>query len=247
MGMFSSNVKYVNRRAKKRLQEARGIIAETELTAAQSRDASLAAIGRLTDQKMSQTLSSSFESRNEMRDSERRAMDQVSRFSGGNRLAMLRARAQAPTSADIKAIYGQAAGQRVGIQQQRMADELGVENQYLQQLINARTADAQMLASFQEQVDPGMGGALLNAASTFAGFAAFSCWVAREVYGATNPRWLAFREWLFDDAPDWFFKLYMTHGKRFAKFISNKPWLKSLIRRWMDKKIEGRKVTEVTL
>jgi len=30
------------------------------------------------------------------------------------------------------------------------------------------------------------------------------CWVAREVYGADNPRWLEFRTWLLTQAPAWF-------------------------------------------
>jgi len=63
------------------------------------------------------------------------------------------------------------------------------------------------------------------------------CWVAREVYGAHNPAWLDFRQWMFSSAPRWFFKLYLTFGERFANFISNKPRLKARIRRWMDSKI----------
>ena len=61
--------------------------------------------------------------------------------------------------------------------------------------------------------------------------------VAREVYGAHNPAWLDFRQWMFSSAPRWFFTLYLTFGERFANFISNKPRLKARIRRWMDSKI----------
>jgi len=63
------------------------------------------------------------------------------------------------------------------------------------------------------------------------------CWVAREVYGSTNPSWLQFREWMFTESPNWFFKLYAEYGERFANWISNKPRLKSIIRKWMDSKI----------
>ncbi len=63
------------------------------------------------------------------------------------------------------------------------------------------------------------------------------CWVAREVYGPTNPSWLQFREWMFTESPNWFFKLYAEYGERFANWISNKPRLKSIIRKWMDSKI----------
>ena len=64
------------------------------------------------------------------------------------------------------------------------------------------------------------------------------CWVAREVYGIENPQWLMFREWMLNDAPSWFRNLYIKYGERFAKFISNKPRLKSIIRKWMNTKIK---------
>ena len=64
------------------------------------------------------------------------------------------------------------------------------------------------------------------------------CWVAREVYGEDNPKWLQFRAWVTSGAPAWFRKSYDKYGERFAQFISNKPRTKELIRRWMDTKIE---------
>lgn len=70
-----------------------------------------------------------------------------------------------------------------------------------------------------------------------AGIGAAFCWVAREVYGADNPKWLMFREWLVNKAPKWFYELYMNHGEKFAKFIHNKPTLKWIIRMWMDSRI----------
>lgn len=60
------------------------------------------------------------------------------------------------------------------------------------------------------------------------------CWVAREVYGEENPKWLQFREWVLAFSPDWFFNLYMKHGADFAEFISNKPLLKRAVRFVMD-------------
>jgi len=63
------------------------------------------------------------------------------------------------------------------------------------------------------------------------------CWVAREVYGFDNPRWLQFRTWLLGDAPAWFRRLYFRHGARFATWISDKPMLKRAIRSWMDSRI----------
>ena len=66
------------------------------------------------------------------------------------------------------------------------------------------------------------------------------CWVAREVYGPTNPAWLQFREWMFTESPNWFFKLYAEYGERFAQWIRDKPRIKSIIRKWMDSKIGGK-------
>ena len=64
------------------------------------------------------------------------------------------------------------------------------------------------------------------------------CWVAREVYGNDNPMWLLFRQWLMEDSPDTFRNLYIKYGERFAKFISNKPLFKTIIRNWMTSKVK---------
>jgi hypothetical protein len=60
-----------------------------------------------------------------------------------------------------------------------------------------------------------------------------NCWVAREVYGNENPMWLLFREWMLNESPSWFRNSYIKYGERFAAFISNKPFVKKLIRKWM--------------
>ena len=64
------------------------------------------------------------------------------------------------------------------------------------------------------------------------------CWVAREVYGIENPKWLHFRSWLLSDAPDWLVSLYQEHGEDFALWIHDKPALKDGIRVLMDRAIE---------
>ena len=66
-----------------------------------------------------------------------------------------------------------------------------------------------------------------------------NCWVAREVYGETNPRWMMFREWLVMKSPSWFKKLYFKHGEGFAAWLKNKPRIKNLIRKWMDSRINN--------
>jgi hypothetical protein len=66
------------------------------------------------------------------------------------------------------------------------------------------------------------------------------CWVAREVYGTKDNRWMLFRMWLTDNAPIWFRNLYMKHGEQFALWIANKPFIKSLIRKFMDGRIKAK-------
>jgi hypothetical protein len=86
-----------------------------------------------------------------------------------------------------------------------------------------------------------IGGGLLQGAGAAAsgGTSLLSglCWVAREVYGPANPAWMQFREWMFTESPQWFFELYRKYGERFASWISDKPRLKGIIRKWMDSKI----------
>ena len=90
--------------------------------------------------------------------------------------------------------------------------------------------------------DAGMMGMFGNIIGGVAGGvgAGIGCWVAREVYGETNPSWMLFREWLIDDSPSWFRNLYIKYGERFANWISDKPRIKSIIRKWMDSKIGGK-------
>ena len=65
----------------------------------------------------------------------------------------------------------------------------------------------------------------------------FACWVAREVYGADNPKWVEFREWMLTKASDNLRNFYLEYGERIAESIRNKPKIKAIIRKWMDSKI----------
>jgi hypothetical protein len=59
------------------------------------------------------------------------------------------------------------------------------------------------------------------------------CWVAREVFGEEDDRWMQFRTWMCEHSPDWFFNLYSTHGEKFARWIRNKPFIKGILKMWM--------------
>ena len=99
----------------------------------------------------------------------------------------------------------------------------GAMNTYNQQMANAQN---NMNALFT------LGGTIAGAPP---GSFANPCWVARAVYGESNPKWLIFREWLFTLAPKWLFKFYIRFGERFASFIKDKPKIKNIIRHYMDK------------
>jgi alpha-tubulin suppressor-like RCC1 family protein len=60
------------------------------------------------------------------------------------------------------------------------------------------------------------------------------CWVARLVYGETNPRWMVFRDWLLHESPNWFRNLYIKYGESFANSIKNMPLAKSVVKSMMD-------------
>lgn len=64
------------------------------------------------------------------------------------------------------------------------------------------------------------------------------CWVAREVYGPFDPRWLQFRGWLLTSAPPWLLDLYVNHGESFAKWLHDKPGLKAVLRVAMNQVID---------
>jgi len=76
---------------------------------------------------------------------------------------------------------------------------------------------------------------LFNYLQTLAMMPSF-CWVAREVYGEDDPRWLEFRDWVVGHSPDWFFNAYDKYGARVAKIVKKVPILKSIIKPFMDAK-----------
>ena len=112
------------------------------------------------------------------------------------------------------------------------------ESQYL---ANIRANRIQMETSIQAANASRSGGILGGIAGGVgaglgkaAGAAIFACWVAREVYGKESGEWLVFRHWMLNEAPDWFRELYLEEGERFAEFISDKPFLKSIVKMGMD-------------
>ena len=135
-------------------------------------------------------------------------------------------------------VVGQAQGFNPGAMFSPESQYAGdIYNQNYQGELAARTATAQNKAAMW---GAGMSavGSIIGGGMGKGGF--FNkCWVAREVYGLTNLRWLTFREWLETKAPRWLDKIYTTYGESFALFIHDKPRTKNTIRFFMNKVIGG--------
>jgi len=78
-----------------------------------------------------------------------------------------------------------------------------------------------------------------QAGSNIGGFAGMLCWVAREVYGATNPRWIYMRDYVMNEAPIEFQLFYAQYGPHIALEIAANPEAKQHLRGLMDQVLEG--------
>jgi hypothetical protein len=108
------------------------------------------------------------------------------------------------------------------------------ESQYLANIRANRIQMETAIQSANAQRSGAIWGGALQAAGQLGGAAIAKCWVAREVYGKDNPEWITFRNWLENEAPEWLDTLYTEEGERFAAFISDKPFLKSIVKMGMD-------------
>lgn len=95
-------------------------------------------------------------------------------------------------------------------------------------------ANTQGNASLLSSVVNGLFSLYKNQPATVAGT---SCWVAREVYGVSNPKWMLFREWMLNRSPRLFRATYLAFGERFANWLRRHPSFKPAIRRFMDSRI----------
>lgn len=77
-----------------------------------------------------------------------------------------------------------------------------------------------------------------NATQLWSGLFGMFCWSAREVFGAADPRWKQFRDWMLLRAPVKFRTWYCIHGERWAQRLAAHPRHKAIVRRWMERKIQ---------
>lgn len=159
---------------------------------------------------------------------------------------------------------GNLANMGFGMGQSVMQNNLlqgGMQQQLMQQLINAQKGQWQGFTGAPGQSAGMIGGALPNPGGSgqqtstnrpglfdYLGLgaqlggaymmgpagAAALCWVAREVYGAADPRWLEFRHWLVEKGPRWLLRAYAKHGPSWAAFLRRNPVFKRPVRWLMD-------------
>lgn len=100
------------------------------------------------------------------------------------------------------------------------------------------------LKSFQTGFGGSLGERLGKASSSSIQTAFMGCWVAAEVFGGWNkPKTNFARFYITFGAPKWFRSLYMAYGAKFAKFISNKPFIKSVVKKIFNYiQLKGRKL-----
>lgn len=143
------------------------------------------------------------------------------------------------------AAFAQAQGmqnQGVGLQQMAGPALFNPESSYANNIYggNQQAQNAANIATASNRA--AITGSIIGAAGKIAGGMDLGrylpgCWVAREVYGESNPKWRRFRTWLLTRSPKWFAKLYNKFGPSFALWIADKPRVKGVIRRWMDARI----------
>jgi hypothetical protein len=74
-----------------------------------------------------------------------------------------------------------------------------------------------------------------NVAGGVAGLGGKGCWIAREVYGNDNPRWIAIREYLLSDAPVELLSAYHLKGEKVANVLKKNVGLKLAMKQLMDR------------
>ena len=113
------------------------------------------------------------------------------------------------------------------------------ESQYAGDIYQSN-AQREMAANLgRAQSRAGMMSGLFQGLGAIGGGFVSKCHVAREVYGDTNPKWVKFFIWKETEGPSWFRKLYNKYSEKVARYISDKPRVKDMIRTWMDSKIKG--------
>lgn len=110
---------------------------------------------------------------------------------------------------------------------------------------NAKWADVIGTRNYNAATQAALIGAIGSIVGGAGGAAGgLACWVAREVFGWENPKWITFRCWLLGQRTlggRALRHIYMRWGERFAGWIHDKPRVRGWVRRWMESKIRSPK------
>jgi hypothetical protein len=116
----------------------------------------------------------------------------------------------------------------------KVANFLNPESEYAGNVYGSNAAGEQSAENSRASANSALVAGIMSMIGNAAGGAAGFCWVAREVYGASNPRWLEFRHWMLTQAPVRLQALYLAHGPQLAQWLHSRPTAKATVRRWME-------------
>lgn len=105
----------------------------------------------------------------------------------------------------------------------------GLNQQNKQAGVAQGNSDAAADAAEEEAMISG-GAAIASAAI----IALCLCWIARLVFGETNPQWRIFRKWMLDNCPGWMINRYGKDGQDLAAWLTGKRLLCGMIRLLMQ-------------
>jgi hypothetical protein len=214
-----------------------GLGYQDQMYAEQSARAAMSARGLTGNQAVGQEVLNSYQLGNQ-RLQQRQAMGAQAYQMAGQQQSFGQQTYNAPAMQTSQGLYG--VGELYGATQNSFQSFgpqfLQPESQYLANIRGNRISQENADKAAKAQRDSGF----MSMLGAVAG-AAIGCWVAREVYGTKNDDWLIFRKWLLTEAPIWFKDLYLENGERFANFISDKPYLKKLVKFAMDRVVEPRR------
>lgn len=128
---------------------------------------------------------------------------------------------QAPGIQNANAIGTSLIAPATNLQLARMSKQMGLFDQA------ARAQDTSMKPVTNILGSVGGGSGIASAVGAF-------CWVAREVYGEHDPRWVKFRYWIMHKAPLWLHNWYRDNGEDFAAWLRDKPRAKAVVRSIMN-------------
>jgi hypothetical protein len=230
MGLYDT----MNQQAMEGLQAGSGLTAQMSQQAQQAARAAMAARGLTGNQAVAQEVLGSYNMGVAREDRARQYAQSTYGLGAQNaQQAMGTYGSQMLTQANAYSpanMYGSAYNMSQGLGAQIFQPE----SQYNSALIGANRQEAMQVKMANQQASNALTNSIIGAVGSVAGGFASKCWVAREVYGKENPKWLLFREWLETSAPEWFHQLYLEEGEQFAEYIKNKPFLKAIIRLCMD-------------